>query len=183
MVVRRLVQVAGMLLLGCSLWAQGTATDTSHSLTIATAANGKVHVVQSVATLTESAGLFASFSTGLSLQYYARTLNGGQITVQATGDFGACSSPASAPSVACSVVQYTCGTSSFGTGCSSPVTLSTASATTVITLPANSACVNGGSACGTSNPFTVPLNFTLSNDPYYKTGSYSATLQFTLSAN
>ena len=171
-----------LALLCGSLFAQGTATDTTHSLTVTTGANGKVHVVSS-ATLTESAALFGSFSGNLSLQYYGRTLNGGSITVQGTSDFGSCASPASSPSIACSTVHYTCGTASFGSACSSTVTLATSSATTVVTLPANSACVNGGSPCGPTNPFTIPLNFTLSNDPYYKTGPYSATLQFTLSAN
>ena len=165
-----------------SLLAQGTVTDTTHSLTVATSANGKLQVVSS-ATLAESAAIFGSFSTGISLQYYARTLNGGSITVQGTSDFGSCASPASSPSIACNTVHYTCGAASFGSACSSSVTLATSSATTVVTLPANSACVNGGNPCGPTNPFTIPLNFTLSNDPHYKTGPYSATLQFTISAN
>ena len=171
-----------LALLCGSLYAQGTATDTTHSLTVATSAYGKVHVA-SASTLAESAALFGSFSASLSLQYYGRTLNGGSITVQGTTDFGTCSSPASSPSIACSTVKYTCGATSFGSACSSTVTLATSSATTVVTLPSNSACTHGGSPCGPTNPFTIPLNFTLSNDPYYKTGPYSATLQFTLSAN
>jgi hypothetical protein len=183
LVVRTIVIPFISLALLCgSLLAQGTATDTTHSLTVTTGANGKVHVVSS-ATLVESAALFGSFSASLSLQYYGRTLSGGSITVQGTSDFGPCSSPASSPSIACNTVQYTCGAASFGSACSSTVTLATSSATTVVTLPSNSACTNGGSPCGPTNPFTIPLNFTLSNDPYYKTGPYSASLQFTLSAN
>jgi len=163
------------------LWAQGTVSDTTHSLTVATNANGKIHVASS-ASLTESGVPFGDFSASVSVQYYARTLTGGQITVQATSDFGACASPATSPSIACNTVQYSCGVASFGSACTTTVTLSTSSATSVLTLPSNSACVNGGNPCGPANPFTVPLNFTLSNDPNYKTGSYSATLQYTLSA-
>jgi hypothetical protein len=170
-----------ILAISASCSAQGIATDTSHSLTIATAANGKLHAIPA-ALLTESAALFGNFSANASLQYYARTLSGGQITVQAISDFGACASPATAPSIACNTVHYTCGTVSFGSACSSTVTLSTSSATTVLSLPVNSACMNGGSPCGATNPFTLPLSFTATNDPYYKTASYSATLQFTLSA-
>ena len=171
-----------LALLCGSLYAQGTATDTTHSLTVTTNPYGKVHVA-SAATLSEAAALFGGFSGNLSLQYYGRTLNGGTITVQGTADFGTCSSPASSPSIACNTVHYTCGTASFGSACSSTITLATSSATTVVTLPSNSACTNGGSPCGPTNPFTIPLNFTLSNDPYYKTGPYSASLQFTFSAN
>lgn len=167
--------------LSVSLWAQGTVSDTTHSLTVATNANGKIHVASS-ASLTESGVPFGDFSASVSVQYYARTLTGGQITVQATSDFGACASPATSPSIACNTVQYSCGVASFGSACTTTVTLSTSSATSVLTLPSNSACVNGGNPCGPANPFTVPLNFTLSNDPNYKTGSYSATLQYTLSA-
>jgi hypothetical protein len=130
----------------------------------------------------ESAALFGNFTASISLQYYARTLTGGQITVQATSDFGACANPASNPSIACNAVHYTCGTASFGNACTTSVTLSTTSSTNVLALPLDSGCSNGGNPCGPTNPFTVPLTFTLSNDPHYQTGSYSATLLFTISA-
>lgn len=179
-VLRRIVvRFVWMWLLCSPLWAQGTATDTSHTLTVTTSANGKVHVASS-ASLTESGALFGNFTASISLQYYARTLTGFQITAQATSDFGACSP--GTPSIACNTVHYTCGTASFGNACTTSTTLSTSSATNVLALPSATGCVNGVNPCGPTNPFTVPLTFTLSNDPAYQTGSYSATLQFTLSA-
>ena len=179
-----LVWMMLMIMTTCAgrLLAQGTATDTSHSVTVTTSAAGKLHVVQATATLIRGAALFSAYSTGVTLQYYARTLSGGQITVQATSDFAICGSPATAPSVACNTVHYTCGSASFGTACVSTQTLSTTSSTPVIALPSSSGCTNGGSPCGAANPFSVPLTFTLSNDPNYKTGTYTATVQFTISA-
>ena len=176
--------VLGCMLMICAVcgWGQGTATDTSHSLTVNTSAAGKLHVVQTTATFIRGAALFSAYSTTVTLQYYARTLSGGQITIQATSDFASCGSPATAPSVACNAVQYTCGSASFGTACVSTQTLSTASSTPVITLPNSSGCTNGGSPCGAANPYSVPLSFTLSNDPNYQTGTYTAVVTFTISA-
>src|SRR5258706_10775383 len=102
---RRAVVLVWMLMMcGGRLLGRGTAPDRSHSVTISPSAAGKLHVVQATATLTRGAALFSAYSAGVTLQYYARTLSGGQITVQATSDFAPCGSPATAPSVACNTV-------------------------------------------------------------------------------
>lgn len=179
---RKALVLCWVLILSASLFGQGTVTDTTHSVSVTTSAAGKLHVVQATATLIRGAALFSAYTTTLTLQYYARTLSGGQITVKANSDFAACGSPATAPSVACNVVQYSCGSASFGTACVSTQTLSTSTSTTVLTLPNSSGCTNGGSPCGAANPYSLPLTFTVSNDPNYQTGTYTATVQFTISA-
>jgi hypothetical protein len=79
-------------------------------------------------------------------------------------------------------LTYTCTGATLGSNCSGMQTVSTVLATNVVTaIPAGS-CTGGGSPCTTANPNTVNLNFSLTDDPKYKTGSYSATLTFTISA-
>jgi hypothetical protein len=51
----------------------------------------------------------------------------------------------------------------------------------VTAIPA-AACTGGGAPCSTVTPNTVTVNFSLTDDAKYQTGSYSATLIFTISA-
>lgn len=122
---------------------------------------------------------FSPFAASMNLNYRARTTptGGGTITVQATGDF----SPIGGPSVASGDLTYVCTGASLGAGCASSQTVSSGSATTVLSLPAN-ACTGGGGACSGSNPNTVSLQFNLNNNPAASTGTYQVTLQFTASA-
>jgi hypothetical protein len=43
-------------------------------------------------------------------------------------------------------------------------------------------CTGAGSPCNNAATNTVSVSFTLTDDPKYKTGSYSATLTWTISA-
>jgi len=137
-------------------------------------------------TLTKTGTAFNNFTGSLSIQYRERTTQstgGGTITVKATADF----TPANGPSIASpphagDALTYTCSAATLGTNCSGPLTVSTAASTNVVTFSA-SECTGGGGSCSTANPNTVTVNFTLTDDPKYKTGSYSATLTFTISAS
>jgi hypothetical protein len=128
-------------------------------------------------TFTRSGTLFNAYGGTASLQYLARTsaAGGGTLTLKVTTDF-----QTGGPSVAAGDLTYTCGAASLGTACGN-TTASTSSATPVVTLP-TSACTGGGSPCSATNPNTVNLNFTLADNPADKTGSYTATVQFTISA-
>jgi len=136
-------------------------------------------------TLTKSGVTFSNYTGSLSVQYRARTTQStgsGSITVKATADFA----PTGGPSIATppstgDAVQYTCSGATLGTSCSGTQTMSTSIATNVVTLSA-SECTGGGGSCSSASPNTVTLNFTLTNDPEYKAGTYSATLTFTISA-
>jgi hypothetical protein len=46
-----------------------------------------------------------------------------------------------------------------------------------------SACTGGGAPCSTASPNSANVTFILADDPKYKTGSYSATLTWTISAS
>jgi hypothetical protein len=137
-------------------------------------------------TLAKTGTTFSNFTGSLSIQYRARTTQstgGGSITVKGTADF----TPAGGPSIASppstgDALQYTCSGATLGTACSGTQTVSTTTSTSVVTLSA-SECTGGGGSCSSTSPNTVTLSFTLTNDPKYNTGSYSATLTFTISAS
>jgi hypothetical protein len=84
------------------------------------------------------------------------------------------------PSVASGDLTYVCGAAGLGTACSS-TTASTSTATAVVTVP-SSACTGGGSPCSSTDPNTIGVTFTLADRPVVKTGTYTANVQFTISA-
>ena len=129
--------------------------------------------------LTAGATKFAPFSGTLGVNYRARTTPGGSgtITLRVTSDF----LPAGGPSAAAAALSYTCGSASLGTPCSGTQTASTTLQTPVLNLPA-SRCTGGGGPCSASDPASLNLNLTLTDNPGYATGSYSAQLTFTISA-
>ena len=139
---------------------------------------GKLSVTASLP-LSGSGTTFLLYSGTLPVSYRVRTTTtgGGSITVQATSDF----SPAGGPSIASGVLTYTCGGASLGTTCSGTQTVTTTGQTPVLTVPGG-ACTGGGGVCSASDPNSVSLSFVLTNDPQFKTGTFSAALTFTISA-
>jgi len=131
------------------------------------------------ATLTHSQNNFQPFQASLSVGYEVRTspAGSGKITLQITRDF----SPAGGPSAAGGALTYTCGAATLGTPCTGTQTASTTTQTPLLTLPA-SACTGGGGACSSQDPNSANLTFTLTDDPAYASGSYSATVTFIISA-
>jgi len=148
----------------------------SNSLNANIGALGGVSV-PGTATLTKSGTVFSSFTGTVAVQYRVRTSvsGGGAMTLSVTQDF-----QTGGPSVAAGDLTYSCGAASLGTACAN-TTASTTSATSVVSLPSSS-CTGGGSPCSASDPNTVTLTFTLADRPTVKTGSYTATVQFTISA-
>jgi len=127
--------------------------------------------------LVKTGTIFNSFAGGMTLLYRSRTGSSATtagVTVKAISDF----TPAGGPLA--SALAYTCSGQTLGTGCSGSQTVSTTSRP-VLTLPA-SVCTGAGAPCNNADPNSSTLNFTLSDDPKYKTGSYTTTLQFTISA-
>jgi hypothetical protein len=114
------------------------------------------------------------------VSYQVRTTpggSGGKITLQVTNDF----SPTGGPTAASGALTYVCGGANLGTACSGTQTASTTTSTPVLTVPA-SACTGGGGACSSQNPNSMNLTFTLTDNPVYPTGTYSANITFTISA-
>ncbi len=165
--------------------AQNTATATQ-TLQATIVPLGGLFTQASQISLTKTGTTFNAFSGTMTLNYRARTSQGmgqGIITVKATVDFMPAGGPSiSTPPSAGDKFTYTCSGASLGTSCSGTQTVSTTTATSVVSLGA-SACTGGGAPCSTADPNSANVTFILTDDPKYKTGSYSATLTWTISAS
>ncbi len=158
--------------------ANGSTGTGSQSLTATINPVGSVTAPAS-ASLTTAATTFQPFTGNVTVSYRARTTpaGGGSVTLSVSSDF----TPAGGPSAASGALTYTCSGATLGTACSGSQTASTTVQTPVLTLPA-SACTGGGGACSSQNPDSVGLSFTLTNNPGYATGTYSAKVTFTISS-
>jgi len=168
-----------VVLLFAPVFLLGVTGTTTQTLSAQINAIGKVSVPGSLI-LTSAGTTFVAYSGNLNVSYMVRTTQttgSGSLTLRATADF----SPAGGPSISGGQLTYTCSAASLGAACSGTQTTSTASQTNVVTLGA-SFCTGGGGSCSSASPNTVQSTFTLSNNPAFKTGTYSATLTFTISA-
>ena len=163
--------------------AQNTITQTLNATIVP---EGSLVTLTSPLVLSKTNGTSSVFSGSVTLSYRARTSQGngqGSVTLKATSDFA----PSGGPSIAhppSSVDQftYTCSGATLGVSCSGVQAISTTSATNVISI-GPSACTGGGGPCSSTDPNSANVTFSLSDDPKYKTGSYSATLTWTISAS
>jgi hypothetical protein len=124
--------------------------------------------------LTHTGTVFNAFTGTVNVSYWARTSVGGTMTLKITTDFAA-----GGPSAAAGDLTYICTGATLGTNCTGTITASTGSSTAVLTLPASS-CT--GTSCGNTTPNTMSVGFTLADKASTKTGSYTASAQFTVSA-
>ena len=138
---------------------------------------GKLSLPSNV-TLQAAGTRFQENLTGsITVGYWVRTSNvgGSALTVQA----GTAFSPSGGPSI--SDVTYVCSGATLGAECSGSQVLTISGQTAVVALPSG-ACTGGGSPCSTAEPNTVVLTLSAPNKPSYKTGTYFATVTFTISA-
>jgi hypothetical protein len=186
--VRRLSLLAVLLAFGSvpmSTYAQTTLG--TQTLTLIAQPDGLLYGFPNSVTLSKAGTLFNSYTGAVTIQYRARTTAAtgtGSITVKATTDF-VCASGGpciTTPPTAGDALTYICTGATLGSNCAGTQTVSTGVGTNVVTAIPAAACTGGGSPCSTADPNTVNLNFSLTDDPKYKTGSYSATLTFTISA-
>lgn len=122
-------------------------------------------------TLTTTGTVFNDYTGTTNLTYKIRTSatgGSGSITAQVQADFAS-----GGPSVAGGDLTYTCTVSSPGTACSQQ-TASISSATPVASFGADARSADNGNAASTS--------WTLKNRPQVKTGTYSVTVLYTVSA-
>jgi len=152
------------------------------TITISNSLNANIGALGSLSVpgstnLTNTGTVFNAFSGTVAIQYRARTSasGGGTLTMKVTQDF-----QTGGPSVAGGDLTYHCGSAGLGTACASS-TASTSSATSVVTLP-SSACTGGGAPCSATDPNTVNVTFNLADRPVVKTGTFTASIQFTISA-
>ena len=172
-----------MLLTSLPVFAQlGSGTGTT-TLNVTVAAEAGLTVGTGATTLASTGTNFSNYTGATNLTYYVRTSatgGSGSVVLQVTSDF----TPTGGPSVATppttgDALKYTCtvaapGNNGTGTPCASPTTAATGTATNVATFGTDARSLAAGN--------TASVNWTLTNDPKYKTGSYSATVTFTISA-
>ena len=172
-----LTGTAVLLLASSALRAQYAGTGTT-TMSVAIGAEASIQVTTSTTTLTTVGSLFNNYTGTTNLSYKIRTTQSsgnGALTLKVTADF----SPANGPSVASppnagDLLTYTCTVAAPGTACSGSQTSSTASATSVSTFGAGANSGPSGNTASTA--------WTLVNDPAYQTGSYSATITYTISS-
>jgi len=159
----------------------------TQTLILITQPDGLLFGIPSSLTLSKAGTVFQSYVGSITIQYRARTtavIGTGSITVQASTDFvcasgGPCIGTPPTPGDA---LTYTCTGATLGSNCTGNQTVSTSVATSVVAAIPAAACTGGGIPCSAVDPNSVNLNFSLTDDPKYKTGTYSATLTFTISA-
>jgi len=160
--------------------AQNTTTQTLQATIVPL---GGLFTLSAPLTLTRTG---AGFAGAMTLSYRARTTRGtgyGTITVKATSDFSPSGGPSIAhPPSAGDKFTYICSGATLGISCSGMQTVSTTYSTNVVSI-GSSSCTGGGAPCSTANPDSTNVTFTLTDDPQYKTGAYSATLTWTISAS
>jgi len=159
----------------------------TQTLSLTLNAAGLLYGFPSTLALSNPGTVFTHYTGSLTVQYKERTSAGGtgSITVQATTDFPCASAgPCIAvPPTAGDALTYTCSGATLGTSCAGTQTISTTVSRNVVTGVPASSCTGGGAPCSAATPNTVTLNFALTDDPKYKTGAYTATLTFTISAS
>jgi len=181
--VKKIVNpVAVALLFTASLaHAQLGSSQGQTTVTVNVVAEAALNVNNSGTTLSSTGTNFTNYTGSTGLTYYVRTTasgGSGSITLKVTADFGPANGPSvSSPPSTGDKLAYTCSVSGAGTACSGSQTASMQTATSVVTFGANAhtATFPGGDTATTS--------WTLTNDPKYQTGSYSATITFTISAS
>jgi hypothetical protein len=172
-----ILALAAALLTAPASFAQFAATGTT-TISVTVSAEASLQVTTSTTTLAAIGTIFNPYTGTTNLLYKIRTTQAtgtGSITLKVTSDF----SPANGPSVATpptagDALAYTCTVAAPGTGCSGSITSSTSASTSVATFGAGASSANAGTAASTA--------WSLTNDPLYKTGSYSATVTYTISA-
>ena len=99
----------------------------------------------------------------------------GSITSKVTADFGGTGGPSVAtPPSTGDALTYTCTVSSPGTACTGSQTASMAASTSVASF--------GAAASSTKAGNSGSVAWSLTDDPAYATGTYAATVTFTISA-
>ena len=159
--------------------AQTFAASGTSTLSVTVGPEAAISINTSTSTLATTGNLLNSDFTGnTSFTYKMRTSKAsgtGTIGVQVTSDFLPGSGPSvSSPPSAGDTLAYTCSVTAPGTGCSGSQTASTTTVTPVATFGADAHSAKAGN--------TGSLSWDLTNDPKYGTGTYTATVTFTISA-
>jgi len=168
-----MLALAAGLFASSSVLAAVTATGTT-TMNVSIANEAAITVTDATTNLTTSATDFSSSYTGIThFSFKIRTTQSsgnGTITVQSSTDL-----TSGADTIAAGDVTFT---SSASAGAAQTGTLSKTAGQNVTTFGADA-----HSASGVGNSSTGQVNWTLPDKPEYKTGTYSTTVTFTVSAS
>jgi hypothetical protein len=179
--MRKILTLAAALLLTASLtYAQLGTTQVTNNLTVAPVAEAALTIGTSATTLSSSGTNFSDYTGTTPFTYFIRTTQSGgtgTIDLKVTTDFS--TGTGGAPSVGnppdpSDTLKYTATVSAPGTAASGSQTASTAATSPVASFGANAHSVKAGNSASVA--------WDLSNDPLYPTGSYTATVTFTIAA-
>ena len=163
-----------------SAYGQTFAATGTTNVKVTVAAEASIRIDTADTLLTSPDTLFSDYTGTTNFTYKIRTSQAesstGSITLKIQTDF----SPTGGPSVASppsagDTLKYTCTVASPGTACASAQTSSTTTATSVASFANDAHSAKAGN--------TGSVGWTLTNDPVYKTGEYTAVALFTISAS
>lgn len=161
-----------------SAFGQTFAASGTTTLSVNVAAEASISIGTATTTLSSTPGLFADYTGTTNFTYKIRTTQSGgtgAVVVQITSDFAGAGGPSVAsPPSAGDALTYSCTVASPATACTGPVTALTSGTTSVASFGADARSSKAGNAGSVA--------WALTNDPVYKTGSYTATATFTISA-
>jgi hypothetical protein len=159
--------------------AQGLGTTTvTNQVSVTVAAEAALTIGASATTLTSVGTNFSDYTGTTPFTYFIRTTNSGGsgfIKLQVTTDFAPTGGPSVGTPLTGDTLSYTCTVSSPGTPCSGSLTSLVSSQTPIAGFGANAHSTKAGNSAS--------VNWTLSNDPQYVTGPYTAVVTYTISAS
>lgn len=173
----RITVIACVLLVIAGLaQAQPAATGTT-TLSLTVPPEAALQITSPTALATAASDFSLPFTGTTSFTYFVRTNQSGghaTITAQVTTDFPGGGGPSVAtPPTSGDALTYTCAVASPGTGCSTTQTASTTASTNVANFGANAKSAKAGN--------NGSVSWSLTDDPAYTQGSYTATVTFTIS--
>jgi hypothetical protein len=156
--------------------AQNTGTT---SLSVVVGPEAALTVTTGTTSLATTSTTFGNPFTGTTnLTYFIRTTKAtgtGTLTLKITTDFAGTGGPSvTTPPSTNDALTYTCTVSSPGTACTGTQTASTAASTALGSW--------GAAANSTKAGNSASVAWSLTDDPVYATGTYTATATFTISA-
>lgn len=177
----RVVLCACALTLGASQIAQAQVNfqTTTQSFNIGLEKQTTFVSVPATTNLARGAAAWSDYTGTLTFTFRVRTSTGGTggtITLKGTSDFVG----AASPKLANGDLSYVCATS-IGTCTDGVVPGPAASAQTLVTIPPGACTGPSPCAFNSPDPNSVSLNLSLVNRPQFRTGTYTATLTFTIS--
>ncbi len=172
-----------LIILACALLAtaglaQAQSTGTT-TLSVTVGPEAALTITTGTTNLTTGSTTFGTAFTGTtSLSYFIRTTKTtgtGTLTLKVTSDFAGSGGPSvGTPPSSGDALTYNCTVSAPGTACTGSQTASTTASTPFGTWGAGSSSTKAGNSASVA--------WSLTDDPVYATGTYTATTTFTISA-